>query len=250
MVLRALLLRHERELKLFRGSARRPGFAQELGGLFNEFRQHQLTPLKLRALARRPDLRPALRDKLEDLALLNDAYMNWLSAHELQDADCLLDAATEVLHAKLKIGNRKSEIAGLWLDGFAEMTPQELDLLVAILPFCERATLTFCLDQSTAQQAGNSWLSLWSAIGKTYQQCRSRIENLPDCKISVESLKRDAGKSRFAKNVALALVGKKLVATASCRFRKICNPRPPQKFCYGGWTQSAIRNFARLLSKS
>jgi len=203
MVVRALLLRHERELKLFRGSARRPGFAQELGGLFNEFRQHQLTSLKLHALARRPDLRPELQGKLEDLALLNDAYTNWLSGHELQDADCLLDTATEALCAKSKIENQKLKIASLWLDGFAEMTPQELDLLAAILPFCERATLTFCLDPSASQKTGNSWLSLWSAIGKTYQQCRLRIENLSDYKISIEWLKRDAVKSRFAKNSAL-----------------------------------------------
>jgi ATP-dependent helicase/nuclease subunit B len=160
MVLRALLMRHEHQLKLFRGSARRPGFAQELGGLFNEFRQHQLTPLKLRALAQRPGLRPGLADKLQDLALLNDTYVNWLSEHELQDAYCLLDAATEALRSELKTQNSKLKIQGLWLDGFAEMTPQELGLLAAILPFCERATLAFCLDESGARKAGNSWLSL------------------------------------------------------------------------------------------
>ena len=70
MVLRALLLRHADELKLFRGSARRPGFAQELGTLLNEFQQHQFTPAKLRALAEREELRRELRDKLHDLALL------------------------------------------------------------------------------------------------------------------------------------------------------------------------------------
>jgi ATP-dependent helicase/nuclease subunit B len=203
MVLRALLMRHEHQLKLFRGSARRPGFAQELGGLFNEFRQHQLTPLKLRALAQRPGLRPGLADKLQDLALLNDTYVNWLSEHELQDAYCLLDAATEALRSELKTQNSKLKIQGLWLDGFAEMTPQELGLLAAILPFCERATLAFCLDESGARKAGNSWLSLWSAIGKTYQQCRQRIENLPGCTISVETLKRVPDQNRFADNPAL-----------------------------------------------
>ncbi|MGA3162657.1 MAG: PD-(D/E)XK nuclease family protein [Verrucomicrobiota bacterium] len=203
MVLRALLMRHEHKLKLFRGSARRPGFAQELGGLFNEFRQHQLTPLKLRALAQRPGLRPELGDKLQDLALLDDAYAKWLSEHELQDADCLLDTATEALRSELKTQNSKLKIQGLWLDGFAEMTPQELGLLATILPFCERATLAFCLDESRARKAESSWLSLWSAVGKTYQQCRSRIENLPDCTISVETLKRVPDQNRFTGSPAL-----------------------------------------------
>ena len=37
-------------------------------------------------------------------------------------------------------------LAGLWLDGFAEMTPQELDLLAALAPFCQQMTLAFCLE--------------------------------------------------------------------------------------------------------
>jgi ATP-dependent helicase/nuclease subunit B len=216
MVLRALLMRHEHKLKLFRGSARRAGFAQELGGLFNEFRQHQLTPLKLRALAHRPDLRPELGGKLQDLALLNDAYTNWLAEHELQDGNCLLDAATEALIRSVKYEVRSAKsgvslrpspfplhISQLWLDGFAEMTPQELDLLAAILPFCEHATLAFCLDESGAQKAESSWLSLWSAVGKTYQQCRQRVENLPDCKISIEIFKRVPNQNRFAHSPVL-----------------------------------------------
>ena len=56
-------------------------------------------------------------------------------------------------------------IGGLWLDGFAEMTPQELDLLAAVLPICERATLAFCID--TEARDPTSWLSGWSAVHQT-----------------------------------------------------------------------------------
>ena len=94
MVLRALLLRHADELKLFRGSARRAGFAQELGSLLAELQQHQFTPARLRALAEESKLHRELRDKLHDLALLAEKYAGWLREHELQDANCLLDFAT------------------------------------------------------------------------------------------------------------------------------------------------------------
>jgi len=205
MVLRALLLRHESELKLFRPSARRPGFAQQLNQLFNELQQHQFTPAKLRSLAQRPGLRRELRDKLHDLALLLEACSRWLAGHELQDGNHLLDFAKERLDSGLKTQNSKLKIETLWLDGFAEMTPQELDLLAALLPFCERARLAFCLDESGAAVAAskNSWLSIWSTVGKTYQQCCSRVENLPDGRITFEHLKRDAKKNRFAENPAL-----------------------------------------------
>jgi len=97
MVLRALLLRHAGDLKLFRRSARRPGFAQEISALINELQQHHLTPARLRALAERADLRRELRDKLLDLALMHETYTSWLGEHELQDANCLLDFATAAL---------------------------------------------------------------------------------------------------------------------------------------------------------
>jgi len=197
MVLRALLLRHENELKLFRGSARRSGFAQEVSRLLNEFQQHQLSPPRLRAIAENQNLRTELRDKLRDLALLHERYSAWLEENKLQDANRLLDAATAMLRANSK--NPALHFSALWLDGFAEMTPQELDLLAAAVPFCEHATLAFCLDESK----DTSWLSIWSAVGKTFQQCRQRMERMPDCKVEFEILRRDPGKNRFAQSPVL-----------------------------------------------
>jgi ATP-dependent helicase/nuclease subunit B len=199
MVLRALLLRHEDELKLFRGSARRAGFAQETSRLLNEFQQHQLPPAKLRALAENKSLGLELRDKLRDLALLHERYSAWLAENKLQDSNHLLGAATDMLQANP--GNPALQFSALWLDGFAEMTPQEMDLLTAILPFCERATLAFCLDEIGAKE--NSWLSIWNAVGKTFEQCRRRIESLPGCKVEVEVLRRESKRSRFAQSTIL-----------------------------------------------
>ncbi len=203
MVLRALLLRHEKELKLFLRSARRPGFARELSRLLCELQQHQFTPAKLRALASRLAGRRELQDKLHDLALLLEAFMHWLAEHELQDANRLLDFATAMLRRSTHAPQPSAlNVSGLWLDGFAEMTPQELDLLAAVLPHCERATLAFCLENEP--QTETPWLSIWSSVGQTFQQCRQRLINLPRCEVSVEILKRDPVKNRFANNPELA----------------------------------------------
>jgi ATP-dependent helicase/nuclease subunit B len=204
MVLRALLMRYESGLSVFRRSTRRPGLAQQLSQLLGELQQHQFTPARLRALAQRPNLRREFQDKLHDLALLFGAYTDWLAEHELQDGNRLLDAATDTLHSAFDSRPSTLDLQSLWLDGFAEMTPQELDLLAAVLPHCDHATLAFCLDKRGAQESKNSWLSVWATVGGIYQQCRHRLENLSDCKISVESLERDPQKSRFAENSALA----------------------------------------------
>jgi ATP-dependent helicase/nuclease subunit B len=203
MVLRALLLRHADELKLFRRSARRPGFAQELGRLLNELQQHQLTPAKLRTLAQREDLHRELRAKLHVLALLSEKYADWLHNHELQDGNHLLEAVTAVLRVTFNLQPSTFNFSALWLDGFAEMTPQELDLLAAVIPFCERATLAFCLDETSANEKQNSWLSIWNAVGKSFQQCHQRIKNLPGCEIETEILPRGSDKNRFVKSPAL-----------------------------------------------
>ena len=134
MVLRALLIQLENELKLFGRSARRPGFAQELSALLAEFQQHQLAPAKLRTLAAKDELSRELRDKLNDLALLQEHYSHWLMDHRLQDADGLLDLATTALGDSSQTNQPKFSMASLWLDGFAEMTPQELALLTAVIP--------------------------------------------------------------------------------------------------------------------
>lgn len=205
MVLRALLRKHGSELKLLRRSARRNGFVQELGGQLAELQRHQFGPPRLRALATNETLRRELRDKLLDLALLSEKYAEWLEQHNLQDANCLLDIATSRLRSTWKdIRHSSFAIDHLWLDGFAEMTPQEHALLAAIIPFCREATLAFCLETEPTPSA--SWLSIWSAIGKTFQRCREQIAALPGCEVQTEILPRSPGKSRFRENSALGML--------------------------------------------
>lgn len=203
MVLRALVMQLEDRLKLFRPSVRRPGIAQQLSRLLCELQQHQFTPGRLRSLAGRLPERRELQDKLHDLALLLEAYRDWMERHGLQDAESLLNFATDTLRSDIRLQDSDFRISGLWLDGFAEMTPQELDLLAAVLPHCAGATLAFCLESAPASGEKTSWLSVSSAVAKTYQQCRQRLDRLPECEVSVELLKRDAKKYRFAEGSAL-----------------------------------------------
>ena len=207
MVLRALLMRHEKDLQLFQHSARRSGFARQLSRLLEELQQHQVTHGKLRDWADRRELPPELHGKLHDLATLLAAYRQWSDEHSLQDGNHLLDLAKELLGSRRQ-PPVKLNIAHLWLDGFAEMTPQELDLLMAVLPHCGGATMAFCLDAdgAAAAETGGSWLSIWSAVGRLYQQCRQRAALLPHTIVTVETLANDSGWTRFAASPALQRV--------------------------------------------
>src|SRR5262245_19432160 len=201
MVLRALLAQQQKHLKLFHASVRLPGFAQQLSLLLRELQRHHLSVAKLESLAAKVGSANRLDAKLHDLALLLRVYLDWLKQHQLEDADRLLDLANEAL--KSQIVNRKSQIspAGLWLDGFAEMTPQELALLAALVPHCEQATLAFCLETEPRDEP--SWLSPWSVIGQTFRRCHQALSSQAECQTSVEVLPREPGKSRFAGSAVL-----------------------------------------------
>jgi ATP-dependent helicase/nuclease subunit B len=199
MVLRALLAKKRDELKLFRASARLTGFAQQLSLVLRELQGSQLTPDALRKLAADAHDSGGLSSKLHDLALLLESYLQWLATHGLLDVNCMLSAATEALGSpQSTVHSPQSKascvIGGLWLDGFAELSSQELALLAALVPQCERATLAFCVD---AKAQTESWLSHWSAVRKTVEECRKTLSAVPGVTISTEDLRRDPKRTRF-----------------------------------------------------
>ncbi|MDB6110827.1 MAG: helicase-exonuclease AddAB subunit AddB, partial [Pedosphaera sp.] len=197
MVLRGLLARKRDQLKLFRASARLTGFAQHLSEALRELQRNQLTPESLHQLAQQTHIVEGLSYKLHDLATLLRDYLDWLQTHGLEDADHLLDFATATLrkpHAPLRFGD-------LWVDGFTELSPQELDLLAELMPHVTSSTFTFCLDHVPREAV--SWLSNWSVVRQTYQKCQKRFAGLPDCEITTELLPRHMNKSRFLNNPVL-----------------------------------------------
>ena len=213
MVLRGLLARQREELKLFRASARLTGFARQLSLVLRELQRHQLAPEALLQLAGQVGGVEGLAYKLEDLATLLRDYLAWLEARGLKDGDCLLDAAAQALRdaSVASVGDstsavpaRRGHIEQIWVDGFVEWSPQELDLLAALLPHCGSATFTFCLDREPVGKS--SWLSNWSVIRQAFEDARRQFAAVPGARITVEVLARDPGRAdqgRFGRNPVL-----------------------------------------------
>jgi len=191
MVLRALLAQNQTKLRVFHATARLPGFATRLSRLLRELQCSQISAERLTHLAAKVSGPAQLRDKLHDFALLLGDYRDWLAANHLHDPDTVLDAAT----AALRAADSSFRVARLWLDGFAEMTAQELDLLTALLPRCERATLAFCLGGTPTAEP--SWRSPWAVVGQTFQRCHQRLKETPAAQVTVETLSCDPQTTRF-----------------------------------------------------
>lgn len=199
MVLRALLRWNQAKLRIFRGSARMMGFARELSGTLREFQRHRIGPERLEGIA--ADVaqdQPTLADKLLDLALLARAYRDWLEQHRLLDADLLPELAANSLRAS----KEGPAFGGVWLDGFAEMTPQEIELLASVVGASRTTTLAFCLDQEFREDP--PWLSTWAVVGQTARRVHTRMASLEGARCSTEILRRETGVGRFARSPTLS----------------------------------------------
>src|SRR5262249_35973726 len=150
---------------------------------------------------------PGLTLKLQDLTTLLEEYLAWLDLHRLQDRDSLLSRAAEALTdspgtigtkvdrhgAQLDLFARSHRrprflFERLWVDGFAHLSEQEMELLAALAPYGREGTIMFCLDRTLREEV--SWLSTWSVVGKTFADCRKRLGRVSGLEIVTETLDR------------------------------------------------------------
>jgi ATP-dependent helicase/nuclease subunit B len=198
MVLRGLLTEKRHDLKLFRASARLTGFAQHLSQILSELQNAQLSPADLMQLAARVAEVEGLAFKLQDFATILQEYLDWLEAHDLQDQDALLKTAAD----RLRTGNQPTlRIESLWVDGFAEFSELELELLCALAPCCDQVTLTFCLDSLPFPKA--SWISHGSLVERNLDRCRKRFAAIPGVELRTQPLARGNSGNRFSANPIL-----------------------------------------------
>lgn len=197
MVLRALLNHRREELSIFRKSAARTGFAEELSDQLRELANHGLSPGDLRQLAGRASEGGGLAGKLRDLAMIQQWYRDWLSGRQLQDGDALLGAGADVARAWRFRPEGRPAISALWLDGFAQLTPQECELLAEIVPCAGRATLAFCMDRVAGLDQP---LSPARLVSHTFGKVRSALESrMAGESTEMEWMDRDPSRGRFAR---------------------------------------------------
>jgi len=212
MVIRALILQHEQELKAFKSAARSAGLATQVSQVLREFQRNRINPAKLKVSESQTEFEKRIVTKLQDLGLLLNAYHQWLKEHQLQDPDSLLELASSELNRLIKLGKQPLAIRGLWMDGFAEMTLPEIDLLTAVASSSDLANLAFCLDHepepNVRPEHGRETESaasplMWSVTSQTFLRCKQRIiESGNTCVVEVLGRPGEV-KPRFTRNPGL-----------------------------------------------
>jgi ATP-dependent helicase/nuclease subunit B len=111
--------------------------------------------------------------------LLLRHYQEWLEGKALRiltprepggRAHCARRGARSCRHGEAGAG-------AVWLDGFSELTPQELELLTEVIALSRRSTLAFCLPGISEDEP--RWVSAWSGVTRTFRSVWNRVGDLP-----------------------------------------------------------------------
>ncbi len=197
MVLRGVLESEAGRLAHLGRAARTPGFARELSRWLGQLIQLGNDPARLESVAARPETAPILRAKLGDLARVQRGYSEWLLREGLSDKDQLLEIARQEL-SRTPRGTPLFD--GVWMDGFAEMTPLETALLAEVVGRSRESTLAFCVDADAASTPG----SFWSVVADCFRRCHAAVAAATEGGPVVEKLGRSTGQGRFASSPVLA----------------------------------------------
>jgi len=166
MMLRTIIEKKKHEFKVFTKASDKTGFIDHVEQMLTEFKRYMVTPEELKAKSEqfeRNDLQyeKALGDKLHDLLLLY---------HELEKAlaDKYIDAEDylKLLREQLPKSSYVKD-AIVYIDGFHSFTPQEYEVLDALMQTAGDVTISLTADKPFHEHLPHE-LHLFHMTGMTY----------------------------------------------------------------------------------
>ncbi|MDD4168760.1 MAG: helicase-exonuclease AddAB subunit AddB [Desulfotomaculaceae bacterium] len=216
MVLRRLLEQRREDLKFFGRSARQSGFTETLGHILGEMKTYCILPEDLAkgvGSLRDTGEHGLLADKLSDLQLLYSDLENFLVGRYI-DPDDYLNLLANRLEKSTSVHG-----AEVWVDGFTGFTPQEFQVLAALLRTARRVNITICSDFA-ALTASLDETDLFYPARKTYDAL---------CEIAVRERVPVVRPLVLAEPVRF-----RSMAIASLEKNYFCHPAPLSRNCGDG----------------
>jgi len=191
MLLQRILHQHRDKIKLFGQSQGKAGFLQRLNDFFSELKRYCISAASL------AEYTGIIGDKLADLLVVYHEYEQVLAHHYLDNEDYLTNLAHKLSRCKT-ICN-----ADIWIDGFFGFTPQEQEVVLQSMRYCQSVTITLCLDQPYRIGELPDELNLFYTSAMTMVRLYEQLDKLGIRSIEVVQL-GETGLPRFAGNAMLA----------------------------------------------
>ncbi len=227
MVLRKVAAAQKRQLVLFGGQLNKPGFVGQLKSMLSEFYQYGITPEALREMV--PSAKsPLLQQKLEDLALVEQSFQEYIEGHYIT-TEQVLDVLCRLIPESKLIKN--SIIA---LDGYTGFTPVQYRLAELFLVYAKQVYVTVTVDEAAGIYGRMGiqnlfYMSRQMAVRLSEIAEKNQIRKLPDIML------KEQKNRRFAQHPELAWLEQHLFrygtettytgeATGSIAFFQASNP--------------------------
>ena len=196
MVLRKVAAAQKRQLVLFGGQLSKPGFVGQLKSMLSEFYQYGITPEALREMA--PSARsPLLRQKLEDLALVEQSFQEYIEGHYIT-TEQVLDVLCRLIPESGLI--RNSVIA---LDGYTGFTPVQYRLTELFLVYAKQVYVTVTADEAAGIYGKMGiqnlfYMSRQMAVRLSEIAEKNQVKKLPDIMLGEQKNRRFARRPKLA----------------------------------------------------
>jgi ATP-dependent helicase/nuclease subunit B len=223
MALRYLVGAYGEELQYYGRVARTGASAGRLGGFIGrleaaitEFIQEGIDPEQLARAAGLDSVAvgnpggddPAARAKLHDLHLIYRAYLDYLGEGRLDPSQYL-----EAARARLRRWTRLDG-ARLWVDGFASLSGQESETLVALGKQCQSVDITIMMDpclHKARQPASGSRRDMQRLFARTWGTYLDLCERFTRAGLEImEPVMLDGAPVRFRTHGRLAMIEPRL----------------------------------------
>lgn len=196
MVLRKVAAAQKRQLVLFGGQLSKPGFVGQLKSMLSEFYQYGITSEALREMA--PSARsPLLRQKLEDLALVEQSFQEYIEGHYIT-TEQVLDVLCRLIPESGLI--RNSVIA---LDGYTGFTPVQYRLTELFLVYAKQVYVTVTADEAAGIYGEMGiqnlfYMSRQMAVRLSEIAEKNQVKKLPDIMLGEQKNRRFARRPELA----------------------------------------------------
>ncbi|CQR47016.1 ATP-dependent helicase/deoxyribonuclease subunit B [Paraliobacillus sp. PM-2] len=192
MMLRKIVEERTSDWQMFQKSMEKHGFIEQIEAIITEFKRYRITPellaIQLEEMERFKHLTPdeiGLKKKLEDLYYIYERLVHVLKGKYIDQEDQLTLLVEKIPEIAFLQG------ADIYIDGFHRFTPQEQEVISALMQQAKHTTITLTLDQ-IPQESIRSF-DVFSQTKETYQTMIDLVNEL-GLELSTEVLVEDTNK--------------------------------------------------------
>lgn len=140
MILKKVLLNEQKQLGYFKDHIHKKGYIAEIKSFLSELMQYGVEEEQLNAMMETAKEHPVLQQKLADMKVAYDAFLEYIQDHYITSEEVLTVFADVVGKSELLRG------AEIYLDGFTGFTPLQYRLIRELLCVCGQMYVTVTLD--------------------------------------------------------------------------------------------------------